>query len=359
MVWFRRYAAAVDKRQKLVDEKWEDAFFSIISSKEVITNDIQDFLNSLHDGDEDHEKHFTNAFISNKESPHFFFTWNYLQESVRGDAKARLNTFAQKLAVEEKAIRLLKSPFVKNRILAVNTLGNLGAQNSYDKVLKFAHKKDPIISVWAFRAMFRIRPEKTRDDFLHLIAERKDWSPAYVGKILKDQGSDLVSKKLVEITKTYYENNLDETQMSRLVSYLKFAHVRDYSPVIEKLLSESDQMEVLIACMRLLKTEDSLPQVRKFLKDERWQLRMFAVMTLGRFEHREDIKHFISTLNDLNWWVRYYSARSLMSMPALTKNNIRQLSRKLPNEFQRDILKQVLAEDEFQCLNHSSSILSN
>lgn len=355
VIWFRTYVATVSRRQQIVDDKWEEALFSVVSSNDELTNNLENLIGQFHIDD----NLFSRSVISKEDTPHFLYTWNYLQESLRGDARKRLNDLANKLSVEEKAISLLRSPLVKNRILAINTLGNLKAKNAYKKVSKFAFKKDPIISVWAFRAMFRIKPQKTLNEFLYLIVEREDWSPAYVAKILKTQGGNLISKKLVELTEDYYEQKLKETQMARLVSYLKFAHINDYSPVISRLLSECDQMEVLIACMRLLKTEDSLPKVRKLLKDQRWQLRMFAVMTLARFGHNEDVRHFISMLNDLNWWVRYYSARALMSIPSLSRKNIRRLSNQLPNEFQRDILKQVLAEDEFQCLNRSSSVLSS
>jgi len=358
VIWFRRFVAATDSRQELVDEKWEKALFSIVSSRDNTSMEISELLESFRQ-EEKHNRYSLEAVITRRESPHFLYSWNYLQESLRGDAKIRLNSFAKKLAVEEKANALLKSKMIKRRILALNTLGNLRAKTSYERVKKFAFKKDPIVSVWAFRAMFRIKQEKTRDRYLYLIAEREDWSPAYVAKILKDKGGNVISKKLVELTEESYRNELNETQMSRLVSYLKFAHVEDYALTVQKLLKESNQMEVLISCMRILKSEESLPEVRRLLKDERWELRMFSVITLGRFGHKQDLTRLISTLNDLNWWVRYSSARALMSFPPLTKNNVRKLAGVLPNEFQRDILKQILAEDEFQCLNQSSTVLSN
>lgn len=368
VIWFRGYIEQINQRRQKVDEIWEDALYTVVgfedeSFAELPAEDL------LAENEEAEKRKFLEVqaaekelreteFIKPNEVPHFLFTWNYLHESLKGNAAERLNVFAEKFEIKNKALKLLKSRLLKNRLLAINTLGNLEAKDTYGEVLEFALKRDPVISVWAYRAMFRIRPIKTSTDYLHLIVLRKDWSPAHVAKILSDCGADLVSKKLTEIATEYYEWNLEEKQLARLISYLRFAYEKDYEPLIEKILDESDKMEALIAAMRLLKSTDSLPKVRKLLTSKNWQLRMYAVRTLGRFGERQDIKLLVRSLGDLDWWVRYHSARALFEMPIISHEKLTELSEKLPNEFQRDILRQVLAEEEFKCRNQTSSGLS-
>ena len=125
---------------------------------------------------------------------------------------------------------------------------------------------------------------------------------------------------------------------------------------LETLLSESIRMEVLISCLRLVRSKSSLPGIRKLLLDERWQLRMFAIMAIERFGLREDIELLKNHLNDDNWWVRYYAAQALLTMPDMNTESIKKLTSEVETEFEKDILQQVLAEAEFRCNTQSSTI---
>lgn len=361
VIWFRNYVDAENKHEKLVNERWQERLFDIVSSEDISeTEDLPDDEFGAPSSESGPEKDFNSEAleeVSQKDSPYFLYTWNYIHESLRGNAKERLNLFAEKRGIKEKAIKLLKSRFIKHRLLALNTLGNLGDKSTYKKIIAYAKRKDPIVSVWAFRAMSRIRPRKTMDDYLHLIAERDDWSPAHVAKILKECDVDMISEKLAALCYEYRKKNLSEKQFAYLVSYLRFAHQRDAEPILVTLLSESSRMEVLISCLRLVRSESSLPSIRKLLSDERWQLRMFAIMAIERFGHAEDIKLLKKYLNDENWWVRYYAAQALMGMPDMNTEGVRKLSEQVETDFEKDILLQVLAEAEFKCKAQSSTIL--
>jgi hypothetical protein len=76
---------------------------------------------------------------------------------------------------------------------------------------------------------------------------------------------------------------------------------------------------------------------------------MYAIIALERFGIVEDIKRLKTTLRDENWWVRYYSAKALISMPTMSLDRIKKLSVMVETAFERDILLQIWAETEFQC----------
>ncbi|NNF00199.1 MAG: HEAT repeat domain-containing protein [Pyrinomonadaceae bacterium] len=361
VLWFRRYVDAENRHEKLVNDRWQETLFEIVSADE--SPDAENLPDDDF-GAESYSGKFKNDFddevlqqIPEKDSPYFLYTWNYIHESLRGNAKDRLNAFAKSRGAKEKALKLLRSRFIKHRLLALNTLGNLGEKSTYDRISTFAAKRDPIVSVWAFRAMFRIRPRETLEKHLHLIAERADWSPAHVAKILKECDVDLISEGLAKLCNEYREKEISEKQFAYLVSYLRFAHQRDAEPILRKLISESSQMEVLISCLRLVRSEDSLPSIRKLLIDERWQLRMFSIMAIERFGHSYDIELLKRSLDDKNWWVRYYAAQALLRMPDMTTDDVKKLSVMVETDFERDILLQVLAEAEFRCKTQSSTAL--
>lgn len=297
--------------------------------------------------------------LPDQDLPEFLYLWNYLHETLRGESKENLNALAKILEVHRNTPKLLRSFSIRKQILAINTLGNLQELKAYEEIERIAFGRDPIVSLWAWRALFRIDFEKTLNSHLNLIAEREDWSPTFVVKVLLELDKDLISEPLVALVKDSYEKDISERLMSRVISYLTIIHVSSYAPLIHKILNESTRTEVIIACLRLVPSGASLPRVRELLKSERWEIRLQVVQTLGRLGHAEDIKLIISALNDLDWWVRYRAAMALMSLPSITKKQIERLSQSLPNEFARDILQQVLAENRLLCFTRpQSSILS-
>jgi HEAT repeat protein len=253
---------------------------------------------------------------------------------------------------------LLKSPFLDNRILAINTLGNLGQENAYAEIEKLLRERDPIISSWAWRALFRINPETTLHKHLGLIADREDWSPIFVAKVLQEIEADTISEPLCRLVEESYRQSLEERQMSRLISYLVLAHVSDRTAVVNRILLESDEMEVLIACLRLVNSDDDLTRIRALIKDTRWEVRLQVVLTLGRLGHDEDVELLIGALDDPDWWVRYRTASVLFSMPGVTEERLESLAETLPNPFARDILRQVLNELRLLCYTQSTLTLS-
>lgn len=367
MFLLRVWRETEKKRSEEVTKKWEETIHDVILG--VKAEDAKPKQEAYKLTAED-KKNFLQVYIEKgrfdpveplpaQELPHFLYLWNYLHESLRGNSKDQLNTLAQTLSVDESTYKMLRSYSLKKRILAINTFGNLRTSEAYGEILKLINDRDPIISLWAWRALLRIDFDETLKNHLTMIASRADWSPIFVAKVLLEQDRDLLSEPLVALVEKCYESGLAERQMARLVSYLTITHISSYTPLISRILAESNQTEVIIACLRLVKTDDALEKVRELLKSERWEIRLQVVQTLGRLGHEEDLELLISALNDLDWWVRYRAAQALYVMPMMTTRKFAHLAKTLPNEFSRDMLNQVLAEERLSCFNQTPpSLLS-
>ncbi len=345
MLWLRRWADAARKRQAEVARKWEESLFRATDPSAADALSGEKLIEA-------------GRKLEKSELPHFLYEWNYLHESLAGESKKGLNELADALRLDGMTIALLKSPFLDKRILAVNTLGNLGKEDAYGELEKLLADRDPIISSWAWRALFRINTEKTIEKHLDLIAEREDWSPIFVAKVLQEIDADTLSRPLCRLVETTYGRTLKERQMSRLISYLVLVHVTDYTELVNRILLETDQMEVIIACLRLVNSDDDLTRIRALIRDERWEIRMQVVITLARLGHAEDVELILESLNDTDWWVRYRAANALFSMPGMTEKKIEKLARSLPNRFARDILQQALTESRLLCHTQTSFTLS-
>lgn len=296
--------------------------------------------------------------LTKKHLPHFLFDWNYLHESISGESKKGLNDLGDSLNLDKMTVNLLNSPFVDKRLMAVNTLGNLGNMASYPGIEQLIANGDPVISSWAWRALFRIDVNTTLERHLDRIATRRDWSPIFVAKVFKELECDTLTKPLCELVANQFDNKLEERQMSRLISYLNFAHFADRDLLVSRMLSESNEKEVLIACLRLVNSDDPLVRVRELINDERWEVRLQVVLTLGRLGHKKDIDLLISATDDLDWWVRYRAASMLIAMPGITPAKLDRISRELPSQFSRDILRQVMTEMDLLCFRQTTLTLS-
>ncbi len=363
MFCLRGRVELLKNRSKEVADKWQETLYQVTFSPE---SEVRPKGQEAHKLTKDEKKNLLFALnekgrfdpvepLPEKDLPDFLFLWNYLHETLRGAAKENLNSLAQFLEVNKTAFKMLKSISLEKQILAINTLGNLHEMQAYEEIEKLIVARDPIISLWAWRSLFRIDFEETLEKHLSMIARRTDWSPNLVAKVLLELDRDLISEPLTRLVKKTYMQKIGERQMARIVSYLTIVHVSSYEKLIHKILHESDQPEVLIACLRLVNSGKSLPRVRELLKSERWEIRLQVVQTLGRIGHAEDTKLLLDSLNDMDWWVRYRSASALLQMPSMSEKKIEKLAETLPNEFARDILRQVLAEKRLLCNTPTSS----
>lgn len=288
----------------------------------------------------------------------FLEEWNYIHESLEGEAKLGLNELVNSLDLYDNVIALAHSSHIDRQLIAINTLGNMKAVQAYDDICAIAGYHDPILSSWAWRALTRIDTERLLANDLNMIVSRSDWSPIFVAEVLHEIDADLLSQPLCGLVSECFNAGTEERQMSRMISYLGFTHISDHRPLVEQMMDEASEKEVLIACLRLIEGDHSLARVRQLAHDERWEIRLQAVLTLGRLGHDEDVDILIAALDDPDWWVRYRSASALLQMPSMSDARIAGITTSLPNQFAREILMQVQAEMELSCFKPSSLALS-
>lgn len=351
----RSWSERTKHNREIVVEKWETTLFratEVFESESRADNDLRELSAEARNFFQ------LNPHLDRRDLPYLMYEWNYIHESLVGESKRGLNFLAENINLSALSLKMLRSPLLDRRLLAINTLGNLGDRKAYSDIEKILLDRDPVISSWAWRALFRIDTQKTLDEHLYLIVSREDWSPIFVARVLQEIEADVLSEPLCKLVEECHLNSVRERQMSRLISYLSLAHVADQTKIVNKILLESDETEVIIACLRLVNSDDDLTKIREFANDTRWEIRLQVALTLGRLGHEEDIDRLIDLLDDPDWWVRYRTAGALTGMPGMTEDKLEALTETLPNQFARDILLQVLTEMRLLCFTQTSLTLS-
>lgn len=273
--------------------------------------------------------------------PDFLLLWSFLQESLREQAKERLNRVALRLGVDRAVSRLMRKAGIREKLIAVTAAGHLGEARWWDELASMAREAEPVLSLTAAKALVRIDAVRAAPLIVSLTEQRSDWPASTVSVILQEAGPDAISHELTQAVLA-----APPERAPSLIRLLELAHRDEAVPVIRRMLEERDDTETVTACLRVVADPELLDVVRERLTDARWQIRLHAAQALGRMGTREDEWHLRRALADPQWWVRYRAAQALAMLPFIDLARLRYLSETVEDRYGRDILRQVIAERE-------------
>lgn len=274
--------------------------------------------------------------------------WNHLQESVRGDARERLNALAGRCGLRTYVYGLLRKKDLRSRLVALKTLGHLEDRLMWDQILALTRSSDPLLSLVAVRALYQIDPDTALIETVTQLIEREDWSVAQLMILIEEVAARstfiLLTDAASRLADSTDRKSLD--RLCRLLRMLEVAPSHRVLPTVRAILAATEDDEVIAQCLKFLNEPDDLPLVRKYLAHANWVVRLQAIHMLGRIGAKEDEARLRALLSDPVWWVRYRSAQALVS---IMRGNIPALSRfktEMKDRYARDMLEMVMVEQE-------------
>jgi HEAT repeat protein len=277
--------------------------------------------------------------VDERDALTFLSVWNRLQESLLGESKERLSELARRAGMTRMAKLLLTEGNLSDRLLAISTLGQLRDKSVVPELLRLAQGRELSLSLAAARALVQIDAAAVIDPLVLLIAERDDWPPTAVVRILQEAGPDVISGPLGAAALT-----AGSRSAHNLIRYLALAHSDTAVPVVRQLIERTDRIETITACLRVFNDASGLDTVRRFLDHSRWEVRVQAINALARLGTAEDEPRLIVMLSDSEWWVRYRAAQALCALPSANLERLEALGARHSDRFARDIMAHVLSE---------------
>lgn len=275
---------------------------------------------------------------------HFLRVWNFHHESLVGSARAHLETLAANMHLEEIARHLMHSKNLRERLIAVMTLGHLGDRTQWHELRALVADPSPMLSLQAARALLDIDASATLAWLVTVMAARDDWPLSRVVSMLKEAGPDLVTLPLMSAAESAMRAEGGERQVARLLRMMDVAHTERVAPVAGKIAREANSPELIAAALRLVQDPRDLEIVRKHCAHESWFVRASATRVLGRIGDATDRPLLMSRLGDSHWWVRYRAARALLALPGTRIEDVEQIRTSLEDRYAADILAQAIAE---------------
>lgn len=267
----------------------------------------------------------------------FLKLWNYLHESVHGEASQHLNRLARRLKCQEEARRMLDGHHRAARLLAILTLGHLREDSARHALRSAAASNDTVLSLLAARALIQIDANGSAESLFPLVVSRRDWDVARLTRILapaRDACRTLIAESIVRLGNPARMRALDLAAGLRLD--LPMRH-------LALLMRPSEPPEVIAAALRLLRHPQHVPAIRGLLGHTDWRVRCESIAAVARLGDATDVRSFAALLQDEQWWVRYGAARALADSPLLRPGELEELYATASPEA-KGILSHVIAE---------------
>ncbi len=275
---------------------------------------------------------------------HFLRAWNFHHESLVGASQQNLEALAKEMNLQGIAREMMHTGSLREQLMAVMTLGHLRDRTQWHDLRALVASPSPMLSLLAARALLDIDAPATLAWLVTVMAARDDWPMSRVVSMLREVGPDAVTLPLISAAEAAIRAEGGEEQVSRLLRMMDTAHIERVSPVAVKIAREIRNPELIAAALRMIRDPRGLDIVRAHARHESWFVRASAIQVLGRIGDSSDVALLTKLLSDSHWWVRYRSARALLTLPDTPIARLEQIRNTLEDRFAADILGQAIAE---------------
>ena len=266
--------------------------------------------------------------------------WNHNAVAVKGSARARLADWARACRLGALAATLLERGSVRDRLLALSTLGHLAERSHFVLALAHARAADPQTSLAAARALVAMDAAEAFVALKADILQREDWSIARLLLSFREHRSERVAALVADA--------IEQADRGSLVRLLQLAQALPYEQVTAQARAVLErggaEDEAIIAALKLLSDPRDIRLLRKHARHENWAVRLAADRALGRVASQDDLPVLTAALADPVWWVRQRAADAIVSLPYLDATQLKRLQTIIEDRFGADALQRAIAE---------------
>lgn len=316
-----RFATVVgDRRRRHLVARWRGIFAAAMVSRTNAENDLL-------------------PRVARRNRTDLLEEWNRARDTVEGSAADNLILMADRLGFARIARGLLRRNRLSARLLGVQTLGHLQDADSWEAIAELVASPNTALSITAAVALTEIDPARAIERLMPMITERRDWPRTRVSRILRKAGSELVSEPLYRAIRSG-----DDDEKMYLLQFGPLAEAEIVDALCDELIRGTRHPGVLTAALKQVSGHAGVPRLASLARHEAWYVRMQVAKVLGRVGQVEHVSLLVSLLDDPEWWVRYRAAQSLVRLPFLGPNALRDLRDRQDDRYARDMLEQAMAE---------------
>lgn len=265
--------------------------------------------------------------------------WNRTRATIEGSATDNLVTLAKRMGLPAIAKKMLTRRRLRSKLLAMQTLGHLLDKDSWAPIEELLRSDSTALSITAAVALVDIDAQRAVRQLVPMITQRRDWPRTRVSHFLCMAGSELISEPMYRAIRSS-----DPDELVYLLQFVQLVEADVIDALAVDLIQSSDSPAVLTAALKLISGHAGVPRIAALAQHETWFVRLQAAKALGRVGQEEHLELLEDMLDDREWWVRYRAAQSIVSLPFLGPNALRQIRNRQADQYARDMFEQALAE---------------
>lgn len=267
----------------------------------------------------------------------FLKLWNYLHESVHGEASRHLNQLARQLGCHDAARRMLDGRHRAARLLAILTLGHLREDSAREALGAAATSPDTVLSLLAARALIQIDAEGGAKALFPLVVSRRDWDIARLTRILAPARAACQALITESIVRLRYPPRMRALELAAALRLDLPEHQ------LAVLMQPGEPPEVIAAVLRLVRHPQHMAAIHGLLGHATWRVRYESIAAVARLGNAAQVRSLAGLLQDEQWWVRYGAAQALVDSPLLRAGELDALCAAAGPEA-KGMLSHVIAE---------------
>ncbi len=284
--------------------------------------------------------------LKTRDAEFFLNLWNHLQSSLKGPVRERLKDLAIQTGMAAHARAMLQKRGLRQRLMALATLGNLQDHSSWNDILALTSDQDRTLSLSAFSALLQINGSAALAELKTQLSERPDWPPAQLAILIHESGAMEATATLLEdaLQLSRSADPADINRMQRLLQLIVISPSHEKLSVIRTILQSGTDSEVIAQCIKLLGEPEDLPKIRTYAGHPDSVVRLQAARALGRIGSRDDLPLLLKLLSDPDWNVRRRSADAIVHLMRGDEPQLTELLTTATDPFARDMLAMSMAE---------------
>lgn len=268
----------------------------------------------------------------------FMKLWLHCQMSLHGPSRQRLAALGRKMGCHAMALQRARSMHESERMVGMLALGFLHDSDSVGLLQRQLAQAGARQSVYASRALLELDAQAHADAVVRALLDIPELEVSLASVMLKPFRAVLAEALL---------RHTPQVDDPRALGWLRLARaLRLQMPgqVLAPFLQPQQDIEVLIAAIRLVQGEQGAGAVAAHAGHADWRVRAQVARALGFIGGDAELPLLNRMLTDAQWWVRYRSAQSLMRLPGQGKAQLQALANATGDRYAISMAQAVVAQ---------------
>lgn len=253
----------------------------------------------------------------------FLKSWLHMQLSLKGAASTRLTEMGRELGLHDLALSQLRSSHYAKRMVALLTLGFLRLPSSVPLLQQRLTQGHSHTAIYAGRALLEIDPRVHAAEVVQGLLGKGELDLALAAVMFKPFRPSLQEAMLSQWPRLDPSDMVRTTpeQLGPMVRWLRLARALQLqlpSPLLVPLLHPQEDIESLIAAIRLFQGEQGIEPLLRLAHHPDWRVRAQVARALAYVGQPATLPLLVELTTDREWWVRFRSAQALFRLPGVT-----------------------------------------